>query len=636
MLKARQKTVSLLVACLTMLCAMFFAFVGIFSTPTTTASAADAVAYSYTFTSKQFSANGSKTLGGVTWTLAGDGGYWGNDGTKGQQFGSSGAPYKSLTLTSSTAFNKVSKIEINTSGASSVKASFTVKVGGTQVGGAKSITASATNYTFTPTTPLTGTVAFSYTQTSSKAIYIKSITIYEETTACTHVNTTEEETQKPTCTAVGSKNITCTDCGNVETVTLPMLAHTYVNGLCNGCGAELPASVTLTFNDKSKRTSYSSSQQIWEENGLVFTNDKASSTTSIGDYANPVRLYKNSTITIAFSNIIKIEFNSSTGEYLTALTNSLSGATVSGSIVTVTLDEPQNEFKATLSGGQVRLNSITVYTASPKPAAKIDGANLTVGENLKLNYIATLSEAFADATMYFEFDGKTIDVEGVEQADGRYAFSLEVPPQAMGKNVSAVLMLGDVELDKIEEYSIKQYAINKLNAQDSSAELKQLLTDMLYYGAAAQAYNGETTNLVTEGVENLGTPSSAVPTEEDNVFALVNAEVDEFPVYFKSANVKFGDVNNIRVTLSTYNEKVGLTVNGTAVDLASAVYTTEGILATGFATEYTFVLSYNGEVMQTLTYSVNSYAYKMQNNDTIGTLALALYNYGKSAVAYNK
>ena len=40
MFKARQKRVSLLVACLTALCAMFFAFVGIFSVPTTTASAA--------------------------------------------------------------------------------------------------------------------------------------------------------------------------------------------------------------------------------------------------------------------------------------------------------------------------------------------------------------------------------------------------------------------------------------------------------------------------------------------------------------------------------------------------------------------------------------------------------------------
>ena len=54
--------------------------------------------YSYTFTSKQFSANGTKTLNSVNWTLAGNGSYWGYDATKGQQFGSGNYPYKSLTL----------------------------------------------------------------------------------------------------------------------------------------------------------------------------------------------------------------------------------------------------------------------------------------------------------------------------------------------------------------------------------------------------------------------------------------------------------------------------------------------------------------------------------------------------------
>ena len=63
--------------------------------------AVQAEEYSYTFTAKQFSANGTKTLGEVDWTLEGNGNYWGYDGTKGQQFGSGNAPYKSLTLSTS-------------------------------------------------------------------------------------------------------------------------------------------------------------------------------------------------------------------------------------------------------------------------------------------------------------------------------------------------------------------------------------------------------------------------------------------------------------------------------------------------------------------------------------------------------
>ena len=137
--------------------------------------------YSYTFSAKQFSANGSKTLNTVSWTLAGDGGYWGYDGTKGQQFGSSNAPYKTLTLSTSGISGTITKIIINTSGGSSVNASFTVSVGGTQWGSSTKLTATATEYTFTGSK--SGEIKFSYTQTSSKALYIKSISVTYETAA---------------------------------------------------------------------------------------------------------------------------------------------------------------------------------------------------------------------------------------------------------------------------------------------------------------------------------------------------------------------------------------------------------------------------------------------------------------------
>ena len=130
--------------------------------------------YSYTFTSKQYSANGTKTLGEVNWSVNGNGGYWGYDGTKGQQFGSGNNPYKSLTLTSEE-FSNVSSITINTSGASSIKGSVKVYVGDTFISEI-TLTEKATSYTI-EVSNLSGEVKFEYTQTSSKAIYIKSIVI---------------------------------------------------------------------------------------------------------------------------------------------------------------------------------------------------------------------------------------------------------------------------------------------------------------------------------------------------------------------------------------------------------------------------------------------------------------------------
>ena len=132
-------------------------------------------AYSYTFTSTQFTANGTKTLNGMKWTLAGNGGYWGLDNNgKGQQFGSSSKPYKSMTFTSEE-LTHVKKIVINTSGASSINGTLKVYVGNTLV---KTITLTKTATTYTiDVSDLDGAVKFEYAQTSSKALYIKSIAI---------------------------------------------------------------------------------------------------------------------------------------------------------------------------------------------------------------------------------------------------------------------------------------------------------------------------------------------------------------------------------------------------------------------------------------------------------------------------
>lgn len=135
--------------------------------------------YSYTFSSKQYTANGTKTLDGLSWELEGGGSYWGYDATKGQQFGSSSAPYKSMTLSTSDYVGGVEKIVINTSGAKSISGNLVVTVGGVQYGAKKSLTATATSYTFeAPAVGMkSGKIVLSYSQTSSKAIYIKSISI---------------------------------------------------------------------------------------------------------------------------------------------------------------------------------------------------------------------------------------------------------------------------------------------------------------------------------------------------------------------------------------------------------------------------------------------------------------------------
>lgn len=133
--------------------------------------------YTYTFSEKVFSANETKTLNGLDWTLAGENGnYWGYQNGKGQQLGSKNNPYTTMTLTSA-AVNGITKIVINSSGASGIEGTFTVSVGGTQIGEAQALTTTATDYTFESATALSGEVVITYTLTVGKAIYVQTISL---------------------------------------------------------------------------------------------------------------------------------------------------------------------------------------------------------------------------------------------------------------------------------------------------------------------------------------------------------------------------------------------------------------------------------------------------------------------------
>lgn len=121
---------------------------------------------------------------------------------------------------------------------------------------------------------------------------------------------------------------------------------------------------TLTFDDKAKRTTFTSSQQVWVENGITLINDKAASTNAVADYAKPLRCYQGSKITVKADGgeISKIVFDCNSSSYATDLKNSI-GTTATVSVasdkVTVTLDGA-TEFVIAKLTKQVRMDSITV------------------------------------------------------------------------------------------------------------------------------------------------------------------------------------------------------------------------------------------------------------------------------------
>ena len=128
---------------------------------------------------------------------------------------------------------------------------------------------------------------------------------------------------------------------------------------------EQPAgSAELSFADKANRTVFTTSQQVWEQNGIKLINDKGASTSNVADYAAPARFYKSSKLTVEYAGMTKIEFVCNNGSYATALQSSITTGTVTvnGSVVTVVLPAAADSYVVeSLTGGQVRMDSLTVY-----------------------------------------------------------------------------------------------------------------------------------------------------------------------------------------------------------------------------------------------------------------------------------
>jgi hypothetical protein len=128
------------------------------------------------------------------------------------------------------------------------------------------------------------------------------------------------------------------------------------------------ATATIYFDNVANRTAFSTEQQVWEQNGITVTNDKAASTSNVGDYYNPARFYKNSNVTVeadaAFSQIV-FNCDDYKATYVTDLQATISSGKVSvdGTTLTVTLDSAATSYAITGLAGQVRVDSITVIYA---------------------------------------------------------------------------------------------------------------------------------------------------------------------------------------------------------------------------------------------------------------------------------
>ncbi len=283
----------------------------------------------------------------------------------------------------------------------------------------------------------------------------------------------------------------------------------------------------------------------------------------------------------------------------------------------------------------------------------ITGASVSLGSEISINYHVSVADASIvegkALAMRFSINGTTVTVSDFTEKGGKYVFSLKgIAPQEIGDSIDAALIIKSGEEETVacskNGYSIKKYCVSLLDEYKEDEKLVQLVEDLLFYGAAAQAYKEHNTHSFVTGGLTISA-SDVAPTEAEKTSVAGNTN--------SACRVTARNVNHdgkIEISVSLHIEDISLAeikLDGEKYDTSRLESLGEGNYALKISNimpyqineMHELVLSYDGEVCTTLGYGINSYVYLTVNKITITEelhqrFAIALYRYGNSAKEY--
>lgn len=265
------------------------------------------------------------------------------------------------------------------------------------------------------------------------------------------------------------------------------------------------------------------------------------------------------------------------------------------------------------------------------------GANITLNNNLDFNYYAFVGGTPGSVQVEFTMDGRVTVVDGVKSG-AEYVFVFKkLGPQNVGKDITARLLV-DGEEKEVKTYSAHEYLYAAFKQSDDVG--KRLIADIFEYGAAAQAYLGDTDTPVNTLYSDVAAYKTAfvAPTVTDKNVG-ENATVDGFT--FTAVNLKISSEVQM---LFKFNAGTGYKLTVDDVDVTgkvetradgSFVYYTDGVSVVDFDRVFTAKLYAGETLVQTVQYSVNSYVYSKHDSENAKLAAVVqrLYNYGLRAEA---
>lgn len=285
------------------------------------------------------------------------------------------------------------------------------------------------------------------------------------------------------------------------------------------------------------------------------------------------------------------------------------------------------------------------------PYAATWSAQATLEDSIDFTYKTALTVPVygnQTPTMKFEMlDGsskviKTKEVTGTANADGTYSFTYDdMLPQQMAYDITATLTVPakSGSFTQTKTFSMKEYCKAILEDTGSATQLKNLVADLLRYGAEVQKKYG-LSDSITTGLTLTGLGSS-------NDLNSINSYVSQILSGTQTGNYKWKSASLVldgRVTVRlkfTADDTTNLTVkvNDKEYPVQSLnngnYYVDIPMAAVDFDKELCAKFYLDGTVTGvTLNYSVNTYLYNKRNAITESDLLKSIYAYGISAESY--
>ena len=280
-----------------------------------------------------------------------------------------------------------------------------------------------------------------------------------------------------------------------------------------------------------------------------------------------------------------------------------------------------------------------VYTAVETPAntAKFVGQQLSLGDDLDMNYHVSIGSDLAQTAVMKITVGnnepKEYPVSGMTvNENGNYVFTVALAAAQMTDDITLSLADGETEVIS-KTYTVRGYA-EEILAGSYDAKTQAMVKAMLNYGAAAQKYfQYNDTNLANAGYEMT---DAAMPSEvlEMSMDGSVSG------IRFYGASLVYTSKVAVRFYFTGSTEGITFNAGETAYDVqekSEGLYYVEiaGINPQDYAQNIEVAVS-NGSETMTVGYSPMHYITRMYNKASSGAelkaLVQAMYGYYQAAI----